>query len=74
MRYRMKFILSNDNIGVRTLGSLLMIAAFSLVNSAQAAGPQSPCIVSERPLYPSPDAAPTIAIWHAAELARKFSL
>ena len=45
-----------------------MIAAFSLINCAQAEGPQWPCAIADGANYPSPDAAPTISIWHATEL------
>ena len=45
----------------------LACATFALGPSAHAASPAPPC-GGVTPAYPSPGAAPTIAVWHAAEL------
>jgi len=41
---------------------------FALGSGAQAAMPQPPCAGAAAPAYPAPEAAPAIAIWHAADL------
>jgi hypothetical protein len=52
---------------VRLRHATLVFALSLLAPGAQAFGPQ-PCAISGTPAYPSPDAAPIIAIWQGKDL------
>src|SRR6185295_16266160 len=53
---------------VRLRHAMLACALSLPASSAQAFGPQPPCAIAGAPAYPSPDAAPIIAIWQGKEL------
>jgi Family of unknown function (DUF6675) len=52
------------------LRAVIASALLLLASGAQADGPQPPCAVAATPAYPSPDSAPTIAIWQGKELVQ----
>lgn len=53
---------------MKSLRAVVAFALLLLASGARALDPQSPCAIAGTPGYPSPDSAPTIAIWQGKDL------